>query len=230
MFYYKSKFGKFYLLAVSAEDFAKWLQISNDDFKSLYIRSFNAAKRGGNYLFYKKNVRGTEEEAKEFSTVGAYLFVTLAVELKKYHFLESKLRFLKEKAFNDLLDIYKEASKTPRKAPNPDSTIEFEDLMHFQIKKIDTSKSWVDHNLVEDKTHKLYDKNVVLTGDFEKFSIRDNFIPHLNKIGCIVRSSVTGKTNYLICGNAPGPSKVKKATELNIPIILEEEFYQLLNL
>ena len=38
-----------------------------------------------------------------------------------------------------------------------------------------------------------------------------------------VGSSVTRKTNYLICGEKPG-SKLTKARELGIPVLTEQEF------
>jgi len=228
--YSEHKFGKFYLSALSTDEVISRLQLTEEDFKKLYTRSFNSAKRDGNYIFYKKNIIGTEETPEYFSSVGYYLFINTALELKKHESLSGYLGSAKKLAFDDLLNIYKEASKTPRKAPNPNSDLDFEDLMAFQSKKIDTSKNFVDYQNVEDKTHKLYDKNVLLTGDFEKFGIRDNFIPLLNKLGCTVKSGVTSKLDFLICGSAPGPSKVKKANELNIPIIYEAEFYTLLNI
>jgi len=38
--------------------------------------------------------------------------------------------------------------------------------------------------------------------------------------------SVSKKTSYLIIGDKPGNSKVKKAEELNVPILTEQEFYE----
>ena len=40
-------------------------------------------------------------------------------------------------------------------------------------------------------------------------------------------SSVTKKTDYLICGEKAG-SKLKKAQELNIPILTEDEFLEMI--
>ena len=40
-----------------------------------------------------------------------------------------------------------------------------------------------------------------------------------------VVSSVSSKTDYIIAGDKMGPSKLKKATELGIKIITEDEFF-----
>ena len=41
-------------------------------------------------------------------------------------------------------------------------------------------------------------------------------------------SSVTRKTNYLICGEEPG-SKLTKARELGIPVLTEQEFLSMIS-
>ena len=42
-------------------------------------------------------------------------------------------------------------------------------------------------------------------------------------------SSVSSKTNYLLAGDKMGPSKLKKAQDLGINIISEQDFNKLLN-
>lgn len=41
-------------------------------------------------------------------------------------------------------------------------------------------------------------------------------------------SSVSGKTSYLLAGSKPGPEKMKKAAELGIKVISEEELMNML--
>ena len=41
-------------------------------------------------------------------------------------------------------------------------------------------------------------------------------------------SSVSGKTSFLLAGSKPGPEKVKKAQDLGVRIISEEEFFEML--
>ena len=40
--------------------------------------------------------------------------------------------------------------------------------------------------------------------------------------------SLSGKTSYLLAGSKPGPEKMKKAEQLGIPVINEEEFRSML--
>ena len=50
----------------------------------------------------------------------------------------------------------------------------------------------------------------------------------IKSLGGKFQSSVTSKTSYLIAGENGG-SKIKKAEELNIRIIEEEEFISIIN-
>ena len=63
---------------------------------------------------------------------------------------------------------------------------------------------------------------IVVTGKLENFT-RNTINDKISSIGAIAGSSVTKKTNYLICGEKPG-SKLTKAKELGIPILTEQEF------
>ncbi len=70
------------------------------------------------------------------------------------------------------------------------------------------------------------DKIVVLTGTLETMS-RDEAKQKLNNLGAKVSSSVSKNTDYVIVGEQPG-SKAKKAKELNIPIINENEWVEII--
>jgi DNA ligase (NAD+) len=52
---------------------------------------------------------------------------------------------------------------------------------------------------------------------------RDEAKKTLHSLGARVSSSVSKNTDFLIIGDQPG-SKAKKAKELNIPIVSEEEW------
>ena len=69
-------------------------------------------------------------------------------------------------------------------------------------------------------------KAVVITGKFQTLS-RDEIINNLTKLGYRVSNTVSKKTEFLICGEKPG-SKEKKANELGIDIIYENELTKLL--
>ena len=70
------------------------------------------------------------------------------------------------------------------------------------------------------------DKIVVLTGTLDTMS-RDEAKQKLNNLGAKVSSSVSKNTDYVIVGEQPG-SKAKKAKELNIPIINENEWVEII--
>ena len=63
---------------------------------------------------------------------------------------------------------------------------------------------------------------IVATGKLENFT-RDGINSKIISLGATAGSSVTRKTNYLICGEKPG-SKLVKAKELGIPVLTEQEF------
>ena len=74
----------------------------------------------------------------------------------------------------------------------------------------------------------LEGKNFVVTGSVEHFTNRNAVKEWVESLGGKVTGSVTGKTNYLINNdNQSNSSKNKKAKELGIPIITEEEFIQM---
>ncbi len=73
-------------------------------------------------------------------------------------------------------------------------------------------------------------KVFVITGSVEHFANRNEVKAVIESKGGKVTGSVTSKTNYLINNDvASTSSKNKKAKELGIPIITEEEFIQMLN-
>ena len=70
--------------------------------------------------------------------------------------------------------------------------------------------------------------NFVITGSLEHFSNRGEAKNLIESLGGKVTGSVTGKTNYLINNDVTSnSSKNKKARELGIPILSEEDFLKL---
>ena len=70
--------------------------------------------------------------------------------------------------------------------------------------------------------------NFVITGSLERFSNRGEAKNLIESLGGKVTGSVTGKTNYLINNDVnSNSSKNKKARELGIPILSEEDFLKL---
>ena len=69
-------------------------------------------------------------------------------------------------------------------------------------------------------------KTIVISGNFS--ISRDEMKRTIEANGGRNSSSVSGKTSFLLAGSKPGPEKVKKAQDLGVRIISEEEFFEML--
>lgn len=78
----------------------------------------------------------------------------------------------------------------------------------------------------ETTTHELAGKRFVFTGRLSTLT-RSEASERVKRLGGIVTSSVSGRTDFLVVGNAPG-SKLKKAQALGVKILSEAEFAQML--
>ena len=70
-------------------------------------------------------------------------------------------------------------------------------------------------------------KTLCVTGKLDHFT-RDGINAKISELGAKAASSVSKNTDYLITNEASGSSKYKKAVELNIPIITEQEFLNMI--
>ena len=75
--------------------------------------------------------------------------------------------------------------------------------------------------------NKLNGQTFVISGTFEKHS-RDELKELIVKFGGKNTGSISSKTNYLLAGENIGPSKLDKVKKLNIPVISEDEFIQMI--
>jgi len=73
----------------------------------------------------------------------------------------------------------------------------------------------------------LQGKSIVVSGVFEKVS-REELKELIELNGGKNLSSVSSKTDYLVAGEGMGPSKLKKATDLGVRLINENEFLTLI--
>ena len=72
----------------------------------------------------------------------------------------------------------------------------------------------------------LAGKTIVISGNFSVS--RDEMKRLIESNGGKNSSSISGKTTYLLAGTKPGPEKMKKAEELGVKVISEEEFRNML--
>lgn len=70
-------------------------------------------------------------------------------------------------------------------------------------------------------------KTLVVTGKLNHFT-RDSINAKITSIGAKTAGSVSKKTDFLITTDASGSSKYKKAMELGVPVISEEEFLNMI--
>ena len=83
---------------------------------------------------------------------------------------------------------------------------------------------------ITEDSHKFDGVNFVITGSVNHFANRAEVKEEIEKRGGKVTGSVTSKTNYLINNDVnSASSKNRKARELGVPIISEEEFLDMLN-
>ena len=75
--------------------------------------------------------------------------------------------------------------------------------------------------------HVLDGKSFVVSGVFEHHS-RDEIKALIEKYGGKNTSSISAKTGFLIAGSNMGPAKKQKADKLNVPIISENDFIDML--
>lgn len=90
-------------------------------------------------------------------------------------------------------------------------------MSHLVLKKEEQTSEQIFQNM-----------NFVITGSVERFANRAQVKEFIESFGGKVTGSVTGKTNYLINNDTTSnSSKNKKAKELGIPILSEEDFLKL---
>ena len=80
------------------------------------------------------------------------------------------------------------------------------------------------NNLIKDIFNK---KKIVFTGDMSKS--RGEMRATAIRYGADSPTSISGKTNILVIGEEAGKSKLEKAKQLEIEIITEQEFWEIIN-
>lgn len=73
----------------------------------------------------------------------------------------------------------------------------------------------------------LAGKTFVVTGDVEHFASRAKLKEFIMQRGGKLTGSVSGKTDYLICNEQVGSTKLWEAEDRGVPIITEEEFLEM---
>lgn len=80
---------------------------------------------------------------------------------------------------------------------------------------------------LKQKSDKLADKVIVISGTFRNYS-RDEYKKMIEQHGGKNAGSVTSKTTFILAGENMGPEKLKKADNLGIQLLNEDEFLALI--
>ena len=75
----------------------------------------------------------------------------------------------------------------------------------------------------------LKGSRIIASGSFKYFATREEIIQSIEQNGGVYVSSISSKTDLIIAGENMGPAKFEKAKKLNIKIISEDEYLQLIS-
>ena len=98
----------------------------------------------------------------------------------------------------------------------------------FEVKELAKEMSFIVEEKAEIQENPFIGKSICVTGKLFNFT-RDSINTKIAELGAKAAGSVSKNTNYLITNEVSGSSKYKKAIELGIPIITEEEFLTMIS-
>ncbi len=147
--------------------------------------------------------------------IGAKTAKTL---IKKYHSIDE----LKNASYDDLTNL-KDIGEIVA-----ESIVDyFNNPLHIElINKLKSLGVNPINNDINLSVQIFKDQSIVLTGKLEKFT-REQASSAIEKLGGNASSSVTKKTSFVVAGEAAG-SKLQKAQQLNIKVLTEDEFIELI--
>lgn len=151
-----------------------------------------------------------------------YVGETVAKKLAKHY---KSIDALSTASLEELIQVEEIGAKIAQ------SIIEFFDNQENKL-IIERLKSYgVSMELLEEDSKTISDvlqgKIFVVSGVFSRFS-RDELKKAIEDHGGKVAGSISAKTNYVVAGENMGPAKLEKATQLNVSILSEEDFIQMI--
>ena len=103
----------------------------------------------------------------------------------------------------------------------------FHDERHLiEIQRLKASGLRFGVEAAEASGNALEGMTIVISGNFS--ISRDDMKALIEANGGKNSSSVSGKTSFLLAGTKPGPEKIRKASELGVKVISEEEFMKMI--
>ena len=150
--------------------------------------------------------------------VGERTAKSLAKEARTF----ARLREMETEALENVMDIGPKVAESVREYfSNPQEAEMLDELLSLGVSPQE------ENSVVEPGTAQTFEgQTVVITGTLSSLS-RDDAKAEVEKRGGVVSGSISKNTSLLIAGEKAG-SKLQKAESLQVPIIGEEEFVQML--
>lgn len=116
--------------------------------------------------------------------------------------------------------------ETHEKPKNPKKAFSGKSVQHDTLQPLSEDE-------VENKGTIFFEKRVVLTGDLQHFSSRQQVSEILRKLGADINTAISKRTEIVVVGDKPGPSKMEKIATLQsqgveIKVINEQELLAIL--
>lgn len=194
------------------------------DIYKLTIDDVSSLKKNGK-KFAQNLINAIEESKKRdlyrvINSLGIrHVGVKLAKTLARYFKDMDKLIVATHEELRMIEDVGEITANTIYEFFRQDQTIDL-------INKLKQANVNMKAEIQENEDEKFAGKTFVLTGSLEHYS-REEASEIIEKMGGKTSSSVSKKTDYVLAGEDAG-SKLKKAQELGITIISEEEFIAML--
>ncbi|WP_031485262.1 BRCT domain-containing protein [Maridesulfovibrio frigidus] len=121
----------------------------------------------------------------------------------------------------DLVDIHGFGDLTSHSVTKGIGAIK-ETILHMLAKNFNLRRTPLESD-TQDISSPIVGKGIVFTGKMEQGS-REDMQAMARKMGAKVQTSVTGKTNFLVCGSNVGAKKMEKARAKGVETMTESEF------
>lgn len=174
-----------------------------------------------NLLEAAKNTKKNSLERLLFGLGIRHVGKKTAKILAKYYKTMDNLKSAEFEELKNIPDIGDIIAKSIIDYFNKDENIE----LINRLKKLGLNMNYLGSAVITTNEN-INEKTFVITGTLSK--PREEFKEELENLGANVTGTVTKKTDYVLAGEKAG-SKLKKAEELNIKIINEEEYNEMIN-
>jgi DNA ligase (NAD+) len=147
---------------------------------------------------------------------------TVAKKLAKHY---KSIDAIREATFEDLIQVDEIGDRIAESVIEFFNTPALNELIN-RLKDYGVSLE-ISAEKLEGQTDKLAGNTFVVSGVFEKVS-RTELKKLIEDNGGKLSSSISAKTSYVVAGDKMGPSKKEKAESLNVPLISEDDFLNML--